>query len=78
MIFINHNPIYCRIYLIDENGDEQSYGNVNANSMLVQEKNVFANQVWVIKRHDSYPIRVCKAKNDAVSLKTGTECIATN
>jgi len=73
--FINHNPTYCRIYWIDENGNEEERTRVEAYATVTHK--TMGNHVWVIKRDDSYPIRVCKAVTPGKENK-GTACIASN
>jgi adenosine/AMP kinase len=73
--FINHNPVYTRVYWIDENGNEQ-YGN-RVEAYSTRTEKTMGNHVWVIKRDDGYPIRVCKAVKPGKEDK-GTACIASN
>ena len=74
--FINHNPDYCRIYSIDTDGTENYQGTVAANN--VKTYDTTGNYLWVIKRRDYVPIRVCKAQIPPAKNDPGTVCIASN
>jgi hypothetical protein len=63
--FINDNPVYTRMYLLDRNGDESYQGTVNANSY--KDMTTQINYLWIHKRHDNVPIRICRVKHKEAS-----------
>lgn len=72
MTFMNHNPYYCRIYWINEDGNEEEKTRVEANGVITHK--TMGNHVWIVKRSDNVPIRVCKAAKGSKA----TACILTN